>query len=48
VEFVESFPRTLTKNEIARYELRERGVGRAWDAQLAAAADAAGPQTVGR
>lgn len=31
VEFVETFPRTMTKNEIARHELRERGVGAAWD-----------------
>ncbi len=33
VEFVESFPRTITKNEIARHELRDRGIGGAWDAQ---------------
>ena len=32
VEFVDSFPRTMTKNEIARHELRERGIGPAWDA----------------
>lgn len=31
VEYVEEFPRTMTKNEIARHELRERGIGRAWD-----------------
>jgi carnitine-CoA ligase len=33
VEFVEAFPRTMTKNEIARHELRSRGIGTAWDAQ---------------
>ncbi|MGE3866552.1 MAG: AMP-binding protein [Hyphomonadaceae bacterium] len=32
VEFVDGFPRTMTKNEIARHELRARGIGRAWDA----------------
>jgi crotonobetaine/carnitine-CoA ligase len=31
VEFVDGFPRTMTKNEIARHELRERGIGDAWD-----------------
>lgn len=31
VEFVTAFPRTMTKNEIARHELRERGIGDAWD-----------------
>ncbi len=31
VEFIDKFPRTLTKNEIARHELRERGIGVAWD-----------------
>jgi carnitine-CoA ligase len=31
VEFVDTFPRTMTKNEIARHELRERGIGDAWD-----------------
>lgn len=31
VEFVDAFPRTMTKNEIARHELRARGVGAAWD-----------------
>lgn len=31
VEFVDVFPRTMTKNEIARHELRDRGIGRAWD-----------------
>jgi crotonobetaine/carnitine-CoA ligase len=33
VEFVDAFPRTMTKNEIARHELRARGIGSAWDAQ---------------
>ena len=32
VEYVDGFPRTMTKNEIARHELRARGIGRAWDA----------------
>ena len=32
IEFVEDFPRTMTKNEIARHELRDWGIGRAWDA----------------
>ncbi|MDE0941223.1 MAG: AMP-binding protein [Alphaproteobacteria bacterium] len=31
MEFVTEFPRTMTKNEIARHELRERGVGDAID-----------------
>jgi crotonobetaine/carnitine-CoA ligase len=31
VEFVDGFPRTMTKNEIARHELRARGIGRCWD-----------------
>ena len=31
IEFVASFPRTITKQEIARHELRKRGVGDAWD-----------------
>ena len=31
IEFVEEFPRTMTKNEIARHELRERGIGNAID-----------------
>lgn len=31
VEYVDAFPRTMTKNEIARHELRARGVGQAWD-----------------
>ena len=34
VEFVSSFPRTMTKNEIARHELRELGIGTAWDATI--------------
>jgi len=33
VAFVDGFPRTMTKNEIARHELRARGIGRAWDAR---------------
>ncbi len=32
IEFVDGFPRTMTKNEIARHELRARGIGTAWDA----------------
>ena len=31
VEIVEEFPRTITKQEIARHELRALGVGSAWD-----------------
>ena len=31
IEFVDEFPRTMTKNEIARHELRARGIGPAWD-----------------
>lgn len=31
IEFIADFPRTMTKNEIARHELREREVGAAWD-----------------
>ncbi len=34
VAFVDSFPRTMTKNEIARHELRDRGIGHAWDATV--------------
>ena len=34
IEFVDAFPRTMTKNEIARHELRELGIGKAWDATL--------------
>ncbi len=34
IEIVDQFPRTMTKNEIARHELRERGIGHAWDATL--------------
>lgn len=40
IEFVDGFPRTMTKNEIARHELRARGVGRAWDATTASWIDA--------
>jgi crotonobetaine/carnitine-CoA ligase len=36
VELVDALPRTLTKSEIARSELRARGVGDAWDAEAAA------------
>ncbi|MDG2114892.1 MAG: AMP-binding protein, partial [Actinomycetota bacterium] len=31
VEFVDEFPRTITKQEIERHALRGRGVGDAWD-----------------
>ena len=31
IQFVETFPRTMTKNEIARHELRELGIGDAVD-----------------
>jgi crotonobetaine/carnitine-CoA ligase len=31
VEMVSEFPRTITKQEIARHELRTRGIGSAWD-----------------
>ena len=34
IEFVDDFPRTMTKNEIARHELRERGIGHCWDATV--------------
>ena len=34
VAIVEAFPRTMTKNEIARHELREWGIGRAWDSTV--------------
>ena len=33
IEFVEDFPRTMTRNEIARHDLRERGIGACWDAE---------------
>ena len=39
VEFVTEFPRTMTKREIARHELRERGIGRAWDRDARAEPD---------
>ncbi len=32
VEFVEDFPRSVTKKEIERHTLRARGIGNAWDA----------------
>ena len=32
VEFVDEFPRTVTKREIERHVLRQRGIGDAWDA----------------
>lgn len=35
VEFVEDFPRTITKQEIERHELRARGIGDAWDRDAA-------------
>lgn len=31
IEFVDDFPRTITKQEIARHELRARGIGDCWD-----------------
>ena len=31
IEFVSSFPRTITKQEIERHELRDLGIGDAWD-----------------
>ena len=31
VEFVTEFPRTITKQEIERHELRTLGIGKAWD-----------------
>lgn len=31
VEFVDSFPRSDTKNNVQRHDLRERGIGDAWD-----------------
>jgi crotonobetaine/carnitine-CoA ligase len=31
IEFVDSFPRTITKQEIARHELKARGIGQTWD-----------------
>ena len=34
IEFVDAFPRTMTKNEIARHELRDRGIGDAWDGRF--------------
>ncbi len=34
VEYVAEFPRTMTKNEIARHELRERGIGAPWDSDI--------------
>ena len=32
IEFIAVFPRTMTKNEIARHELRALGIGNCWDA----------------
>jgi carnitine-CoA ligase len=32
IEFVDEFPRTVTKKEIQRHILRDRGIGSAWDA----------------
>ena len=34
IEFVTEFPRTMTKNEIARHELRDAGIGSAWDSAI--------------
>ncbi|MGZ0189607.1 MAG: AMP-binding protein [Alphaproteobacteria bacterium] len=31
IQYVDTFPRTMTKNEIARHELRAIGVGQGWD-----------------
>lgn len=31
IEFVSEFPRTITKQEIERHDLRDRGIGNAWD-----------------
>ena len=31
VEYVDDFPRTITKQEIERHQLRELGIGSAWD-----------------
>ncbi|WP_162181179.1 AMP-binding protein [Rhodococcus wratislaviensis] len=33
IEYVAEFPRTLTKAEIVRHELRSRGAGDAWDSE---------------
>jgi crotonobetaine/carnitine-CoA ligase len=35
VEFVTDFPRSVTKDEIERYKLRERGIGQCWDRDAA-------------
>ncbi len=35
VAFVDRFPRTMTKREIARHELRDRALGPAWDTATA-------------
>jgi crotonobetaine/carnitine-CoA ligase len=35
VEIAEALPRSVTKNEIERYKLRELGVGDAWDREAA-------------
>lgn len=35
IEFVTEFPRTITKHEIERHELRARGIGTAWDRDAA-------------
>ena len=34
VEFVTEFPRTITKQEIERHDLRDRGIGDAWDREV--------------
>ena len=36
IEFVDGFPRTITKQEIARHELRKLGIGSAWDRDASA------------
>lgn len=33
IEFVDGFPRSDTKNNVQRHDLRERGIGGAWDRQ---------------
>ena len=34
IEFVDHFPRSATKNEILRHQLREQGVGNCWDKKV--------------
>jgi len=35
IEFVSEFPRTITKQEIERHDLRDRGIGDSWDREKA-------------